>query len=72
MIAVVSMVITNRLYVANSDPEDPHWRVFTVTKQGQLTDSRVFVHAAQLQVPQPRLGNPDGFKIDTQVRTHNN
>ena len=51
-----------RLYVANSDPAAPHWRVFDVRPDGTLGPGRVFFDATALARRRPGL--PDGLKVD--------
>ena len=71
----VSCISGFRLYVANSDSADPHWRVFDVLKSGQLVDRGVFADAKPLRDADlshsdgtRRIGNPDGLKVDSKVR----
>ena len=51
-----------RLYVAQSDPAAPIWRVFDVQPDGSLGQSRVFFDSTALS--KSRRGLPDGLKID--------
>jgi gluconolactonase len=55
------------LYVAQSDPDAPLWRAFTVAADGTLADGdtggRVFFDASGLA--QNRRGLPDGLKVDS-------
>ncbi len=51
-----------QLYVAQSDPSAPVWKVFEVTSDGMLDEGRVFFDASALS--QTRRGNPDGLKVD--------
>ena len=51
-----------RLYVAQSDSAAAIWRVFDVTKDGNLENSRVLFDATALG--KTRSGSPDGLKID--------
>jgi gluconolactonase len=51
-----------RLYVAQSDPAAPVWRVFNVREDGSLDEGRVFFDAAELA--KTRTGLPDGLKVD--------
>jgi gluconolactonase len=54
------------LYVAQSDPDAPLWRAFTVAADGTLADGdtsgRVFFDATTLA--KTRRGLPDGLKVD--------
>ena len=50
------------LYVAQSDPAAPIWRVFDVLESGSLGASRVLFDATGLS--KTRKGLPDGLKID--------
>ena len=52
-----------RLYVAQSDPAAAIWRVFDVTPDGGLTNSRVLFDSTSMV--KARQGLPDGLKIDT-------
>jgi gluconolactonase len=51
-----------RLYVAQSDSAAAIWRVFDVTKDGNIENSRVLFDATALG--KTRRGSPDGLKID--------
>ena len=51
------------LYVAQSDPAAPLWKVFTVRADGTLDAGRTFFDAAKL-LAQRRKGLPDGLKVD--------
>jgi gluconolactonase len=50
------------LYVAQSDPAAPIWRVFDVQPDGSLARSRLFFDAGALA--RTRRGLPDGLKVD--------
>lgn len=52
-----------KLYVAQSDPQQPIWKVFNVQADGTLDEGRVFFDAGPLA--KTRAGNPDGLKVDT-------
>ncbi|MDQ3815976.1 MAG: SMP-30/gluconolactonase/LRE family protein [Armatimonadota bacterium] len=52
----------NRLYVADSDPQVSHIRVFDVQADGTLSNGRVF---AELKEPSQN-GVPDGMKVDAE------
>lgn len=51
-----------KLYVAQSDPQAPIWKVFTVAADGTLDEGRIFFDATTLA--KSRQGSPDGLKID--------
>jgi gluconolactonase len=51
------------LYVAQSDPEAPLWKAFTVQPDGTLDAGRTFFDATHLRRKQ-RKGLPDGLKVD--------
>lgn len=51
-----------RLYVAQSDQQAAIWRVFDVSADGTLTNSRVLFDATSMT--KSRRGLPDGLKID--------
>ena len=51
------------LYVAQSDPQQPIWKVFAVQADGSLDAGRIFFDAAELA--KTRAGMPDGFAVDT-------
>ena len=51
-----------RLYVAQSDPDAPLWKVFNVQADGTLDEGRTFFDATTLQ--KSRKGLPDGLKVD--------
>jgi len=53
-----------KLYVAQSDPQAPLWKVFTVAADGTLDEGRTFFDASSLA--KTRRGNPDGLKADVQ------
>ena len=52
-----------RLYVAQSDPEAPLWKVFAVQQDGTLDEGRTFFDAAKL-FKERKKGLPDGLKVD--------
>ena len=52
------------LYVAQSDPDEPIWKVFDVQDDGTLADGREFFDAGQLAKDKNNLGLPDGLKVD--------
>ena len=51
------------LYVAQSDPEAPLWKVFTVKADGTLDGGRTFFDGTQL-FKSRKKGLPDGLKVD--------
>jgi gluconolactonase len=51
-----------KLYVAQSDPAAPIWRVFDVRPDGSLGQNRVFFDSSVLS--KTRRGLPDGLKVD--------
>jgi gluconolactonase len=51
-----------KLYVAQSDPEAPIWRVFDAAADGSFKSSRIFFDASALS--KTRKGLPDGMKVD--------
>ena len=51
-----------KLYVAQSDPAAPIWRVFDAAPDGSFKSSRIFFDASALS--KTRKGLPDGMKID--------
>ena len=52
-----------RLYVAQSDPEAPLWKVFTVKPDGTLDAGRTFFDGTKL-FKERMKGLPDGLKVD--------
>lgn len=52
-----------RLYVAQSDPEAPLWKVFTVQPDGTLDAGRTFFDGTKL-LAERKKGLPDGLKVD--------
>jgi gluconolactonase len=54
-----------RLYVAQSDPQAPLWKVFNVNADGTLDEGRTFFDASELFRKQKK-GLPDGLKVDDQ------
>jgi gluconolactonase len=54
-----------RLYVAQSDPAAPLWKVFNVQADGALDEGRTFFDGAGL-LRQRKKGLPDGLKVDLQ------
>ena len=53
-----------KLYVAQSDPAAPIWRVFDAAPDGSFKASRVFFDASALS--KTRKGLPDGMKVDVE------
>jgi len=51
-----------RLYVAQSDPQAPIWKVFEVKADGTLDEGRTFFDASKLLAT--RKGLPDGLSVD--------
>lgn len=51
------------LYVAVSDPKNPIWMAYTISKQGEASDRRVFADASDL-VKEGLRGMPDGLRVD--------
>jgi len=54
-----------RLYVAQSDPEAPIWKVFNVKADGTLDEGKTFFDGTKL-FKERKKGLPDGLKVDTQ------
>jgi gluconolactonase len=52
-----------RLYVAQSDPESPIWKVFNVQPDGTLDQGRTFFDGTKL-FKERKKGLPDGLKVD--------
>ena len=52
-----------RLYVAQSDPAAPLWKVFTVKPDGTLDEGRTFFDGTKL-FKERKKGLPDGLKVD--------
>jgi gluconolactonase len=52
-----------RLYVAQSDPKAPLWKVFNVKPDGTLDEGRTFFDATKL-LKGRKKGLPDGLKVD--------
>ena len=52
-----------RLYVAQSDPQAPVWKVFDVKADGTLDEGRTFFDAGRLLAARKK-GLPDGLKVD--------
>lgn len=52
-----------RLYVAQSDPEAPIWKVFNVKPDGTLDEGRTFFDGTKL-FKERKKGLPDGLKVD--------
>lgn len=50
------------LYVAQSDPDAPLWKVFTVKADGTLDEGKTFFDGTRLLAK--RKGLPDGLKVD--------
>ena len=53
-----------KLYVAQSDPEAPLWKVFTVQADGTLDEGRTFFDGSAL-CRERKKGMPDGLKVDS-------
>jgi len=53
-----------RLYVAQSDPAAPLWKMFAVQPDGTLDEGRTFFDATQL-LKKHKKGLPDGLKVDS-------
>lgn len=54
-----------RLYVAQSDPAAPLWKVFTLQPDGTLDAGRTFFDGTKL-FAERKKGLPDGLKVDLQ------
>ncbi|MFM7206307.1 MAG: SMP-30/gluconolactonase/LRE family protein [Planctomycetaceae bacterium] len=54
-----------RLYVAQSDPQAPIWKVFAVQPDGTLDAGRTFFDGTKL-LAERKKGLPDGLKVDLQ------
>lgn len=52
-----------QLYVAQSDPKAPLWKVFTVKPDGTLYEGRTFFDGTGL-LKERKKGLPDGLKVD--------
>ena len=52
-----------RLYVAQSDPKAPLWKVFNVKPDGTLDEGRTFFDGTKL-FREAKKGLPDGLKVD--------
>ncbi|MCE2726831.1 MAG: SMP-30/gluconolactonase/LRE family protein [Planctomycetaceae bacterium] len=52
-----------RLYVAQSDPQAPIWKVFNVKPDGTLDEGRTFFDGTKL-FQERKKGLPDGLKVD--------
>ncbi|MFM8702786.1 MAG: SMP-30/gluconolactonase/LRE family protein, partial [Planctomycetia bacterium] len=52
-----------RLYVAQSDPEAPLWKVFNVKPDGTLDEGKTFFDGTKL-FKERKKGLPDGLKVD--------
>lgn len=52
-----------RLYVAQSDPQAPIWKVFNVKPDGTLDEGRMFFDGTKL-FKERKKGLPDGLKVD--------
>jgi len=52
-----------KLYVAQSDPQAPLWKVFDVQADGTLDEGRTFFDASALR--KTRKGSPDGLSVDS-------
>ncbi len=53
-----------RLYVAQSDPQAPIWKVFNVQADGTLAAGKTFFDGTKL-FKERKKGLPDGLKVDT-------
>jgi gluconolactonase len=53
-----------RLYVAQSDPQAPIWKVFNVQADGTLDAGKTFFDGTKL-FQERKKGLPDGLKVDT-------
>ncbi len=53
-----------RLYVAQSDPQAPIWKVFNVQADGTLDAGKTFFDGTKL-FKERKKGLPDGLKVDT-------
>ncbi|MEI8369994.1 MAG: SMP-30/gluconolactonase/LRE family protein [Planctomycetia bacterium] len=53
-----------RLYVAQSDPQAPIWKVFNVQADGMLDAGKTFFDGTKL-FKERKKGLPDGLKVDT-------
>jgi len=54
-----------RLYVAQSDPQAPIWKMFNVQADGTLDAGKTFFDGTKL-FKERKKGLPDGLKVDTQ------
>ncbi|MCE9629106.1 MAG: SMP-30/gluconolactonase/LRE family protein [Planctomycetia bacterium] len=54
-----------RLYVAQSDPQAPLWKVFEVQADGTLDEGKTFFDGTRL-CQERKQGLPDGLKVDDQ------
>jgi gluconolactonase len=54
-----------RLYVAQSDPQSPIWKVFNVQADGSLDAGKTFFDGTKLFASRKK-GLPDGLKVDMQ------
>lgn len=52
------------LYVSNSDPEHPLWKVYSLNEEGIPVEEHVFFDAAEYVKSRPEMGLPDGMAID--------
>ena len=52
------------LYVAQSDPDEPIWKVFDVADDGMISNGRIFFDATKLAKDENNKGLPDGLKVD--------
>lgn len=53
----------SKLYVSNSDPENPIIKSYDVNDDGTLAKGKVFFNATELLL-QEKFGLPDGLKVD--------
>lgn len=52
------------LYVSNSDPKNPLWKVYSLNEDGIPVNERIFFDAAEYAIKRPDMGLPDGLIID--------
>lgn len=53
----------SKLYVGNSDPKNPIWKVYDVNDDGTLGKGKVFFNATSM-ITEEEGGSPDGLKVD--------
>ncbi|MFY9151363.1 MAG: SMP-30/gluconolactonase/LRE family protein [Prolixibacteraceae bacterium] len=51
------------LYVSNSDPEHPLWKVYSLNEEGLPEEEHVFFDAAEYVKNRPDMGLPDGMVV---------